>query len=312
MTLLIGALTLGGILALLAIGVYLSFRIFSIADMTVDGAVTLGGAVTGVLLIQFGAHPIQAMLFSVLAGMLAGAVTGIMQTTFRINSLLAGILMMTALYSINLRIMQKSNLPLHDTTTLSTLCHALGRSLFESRSLDLLGWSIAPDDLLFLLCVFAIVLSITLILWMFLRTDLGTAMRASGDNPEMIRALGGNVEAYRIAGLALSNGLVALSGSIWAQYQNFADAQMGIGMIVWGLASVIVGEALIAGSMGVGVALAGAILGSLLFRELIAIALSFGLNPNDLKLVTAFFVFLALTLPRQILKMGPSPSVKPS
>ena len=134
-------------------------------------------------------------------------------------------------------------------------------------------------------------------LYWFFRTELGTAMRASGDNPQMIRALGVNVERYRILGLALSNGLVALSGALLAQYQGFADAQMGIGMVVWGLASVIIGESLL-GSRSLGLAIYGAVAGSVLFRLLVAIALRWGLNPNDLKLVTALFVFAALVLPQ--------------
>ena len=128
-------------------------------------------------------------------------------------------------------------------------------------------------------------------------------MRASGDNPQMIRALGGNVEYYKIFGLALSNGLVGLAGALWAQYQNFADVQMGIGMVVWGLASVIIGEAL-AGTASVGTAIIGTIIGSILFRQLVAIALSFGLNPNDLKLITALFVFAALILPNMLSKLS--------
>ncbi len=126
-------------------------------------------------------------------------------------------------------------------------------------------------------------------------------MRASGDNPQMVRALGGNVENYRIFGLAVSNGLVGLAGALWAQYQNFADVQMGIGMVVWGLASVIIGEAL-TGASSVGIAIVGTIIGSILFRQLVAIALSFGLNPNDLKLITAAFVFAALVLPDMMSK----------
>jgi putative ABC transport system permease protein len=134
-------------------------------------------------------------------------------------------------------------------------------------------------------------------LYVFFRTELGTAMRASGDNAQMIRALGVNVERYRIMGLALANGLVALSGALLAQYQGFADAQMGIGMVVWGLASVIIGESL-TGSRSLGLAIYGAVAGSVLFRLLVAIALRWGLNPNDLKLVTALFVFAALVLPQ--------------
>ncbi|MGZ8219992.1 ABC transporter permease [Methylomagnum sp.] len=303
MTLLIGALTLGTILALLAIGVYVSFRIFAIADITVDGSLTFGAAVTGVLLVKGGIHPLAATGAGFLAGMAAGTVSGILQTRFRINPLLAGILVMTALYSVNLRVMGRSNIPFLGAATLSTYCERFGVQWFGGERINLFGWSVPTADLTVLLLMVLLVAATALALWAFLRTDLGTAMRASGDNPQMIRALGGNVEAYRVFGLALSNGLVGLAGSLWAQYQNFADAQMGIGMVVWGLASVIIGEAL-TGASGVGLAIVGAILGSILFRELVAIALSFGLNPNDLKLVTAVFVFAALILPDTLARLS--------
>jgi putative ABC transport system permease protein len=303
MTLLIGALTLGTILALLAIGVYLSFRIFAIADITVDGSLTLGASVTGVLLIQGSLHPLLATGAGFLAGMAAGTVTGVLQTRFRINPLLSGILVMTALYSVNLRVMGRSNLPFLGATTLSTLCEQLGARWWGGERIELFGWEVASGDVTVLLLMLLLVALVATLLWAFLKTDLGTAMRASGDNPQMVRAMGGNVEAFRVVGLALANGLVGLAGSLWAQYQNFADAQMGIGMVVWGLASVIIGEAM-TGVAGVGLAITGAILGSILFRELVAIALSFGLNPNDLKLVTAAFVFVALVLPETLSRLS--------
>jgi putative ABC transport system permease protein len=303
MTLLIGALTLGTILALLAIGVYLSFRIFAIADITVDGSLTLGASVTGVLLIQGSLHPLLATGAGFLAGMAAGTVTGVLQTRFRINPLLSGILVMTALYSVNLRVMGRSNLPFLGATTLSTLCEQLGVRWWGGERIELFGWEVASGDVTVLLLMLLLVALVATLLWAFLKTDLGTAMRASGDNPQMVRAMGGNVEAFRVVGLALANGLVGLAGSLWAQYQNFADAQMGIGMVVWGLASVIIGEAM-TGVAGVGLAITGAILGSILFRELVAIALSFGLNPNDLKLVTAAFVFVALVLPETLSRLS--------
>jgi putative ABC transport system permease protein len=303
MTLLIGALTLGTILALLAIGVYLSFRIFAIADITVDGSLTLGASVTGVLLIQGSLHPLLATGAGFLAGMVAGMVTGVLQTRFRINPLLSGILVMTALYSVNLRVMGRSNLPFLGATTLSTLCEQLGVRWLGGERIELFGWEVASGDVTVLLLMLLFVALVAILLWAFLKTDLGTAMRASGDNPQMVRAMGGNVEAFRVVGLALANGLVGLAGSLWAQYQNFADAQMGIGMVVWGLASVIIGEAM-TGVAGVGLAITGAILGSILFRELVAIALSFGLNPNDLKLVTAAFVFVALVLPETLSRLS--------
>jgi len=301
MTLLIGALTLGIILALLALGVYISYRIFDIADITVDGSLTFGAAVASVLLVKHGVHPLWATGAGFIAGALAGSVSGILQTRFHINSLLAGILVMTALYSVNLHVMGRSNIPFLGATTLSTYCEQLGSDLFGGSDTDLWGWTVSSADLTMLILMFALVSFIALILWAFLRTDIGTAMRASGDNPQMVRALGGNVENYRIFGLAVSNGLVGLAGALWAQYQNFADVQMGIGMVVWGLASVIIGEAL-TGASSVGIAIVGAIIGSVLFRQLVAIALSFGLNPNDLKLITAAFVFAALVLPDMMSK----------
>ena len=199
--------------------------------------------------------------------------------------------------------MGRSNIPFLGTVTLSTYCEKLGNLVFGSNETLLLGWTVSTTDLMTLILMFLLVSSISLVLWLFFHTDLGTAMRASGDNPQMIRALGGNVEYYKIFGLALSNGLVGLAGALWAQYQNFADVQMGIGMVVWGLASVIIGEAL-AGTASVGTAIIGTIIGSILFRQLVAIALSFGLNPNDLKLITALFVFAALILPNMLSKLS--------
>ncbi len=304
MTLLIGALTLGIIFALLALGVYISYRIFDIADITVDGSLTFGAAVTSVLLVKHGVHPLWATGAGFTAGVVAGSVSGILQTRFRINSLLAGILVMTALYSVNLHVMERSNIPFLGTVTLATYCAEWGAHWFGGAETDLWGWTVSTANLTLLLFMLVLVSLIALSLWAFLRTDLGTAMRASGDNPQMIRALGGNVENYRIFGLAVSNGLVGLAGALWAQYQNFADVQMGIGMVVWGLASVIIGEAL-TGASSVGVAIIGTIIGSVLFRQLVAMALSFGLNPNDLKFVTAAFVFAALILPDTMKKLSP-------
>jgi putative tryptophan/tyrosine transport system permease protein len=295
MTLLIGALTLGLIMSLVALGVYVSFRVFGIADITVDGSLTFGAAVAGVLIVVHGVNPALATAAGFAAGLVAGCVTGVLQTRFRIDPLLSGILVMTALYSVNLRVMGRSNIPFLDATTLASWSGRLARGWFGD-SADLFGWTVNGQDLVLLGLVAAIVALAAGGLYGFFRTDIGTAMRASGDNVQMIRALGANVEAYRIIGLSISNGLVGLGGALWAQYQNFADAQMGIGMIVWGLASVIIGQAL-TGAPSLGYAIVGTVLGSVLFRLLVAIALGFGLNPNDLKLVTAAFVFVALVLP---------------
>lgn len=295
MTLLIGSLTIGLILSLLALGIYISYRVFDIADITVDGSITLGAAICAVLLVNH-TNPLLATLAGFAGGLAAGAVTGVLQTKFKINSLLAGILVMTALYSVNLHIMGKSNVPLLSADSFTTWIEHTGQAWFGAPEVNVAGWLVSARDLATLLTVLGMIIAACLVLYWFFRTDLGTAMRASGNNPQMVRALGVNIEGYRIWGLALSNGLVALSGALLAQYQGFADAQMGIGMIVWGLASVIIGESL-TGSRSLGLAIYGAVAGSVLFRLLVAMALRWGLNPNDLKLVTALFVLAALVLP---------------
>lgn len=309
MTLLLGALTIGLILSLLALGIYISYRVFDIADITVDGSITLGAAICAVLIVR-GSHPLLATLCGFGGGLVAGTVTGILQARFKINSLLAGILVMTGLYSVNLHVMGKSNVPLLSGKSLTTVAERLGPKWFGGTEVSVLGWLVSARDLFTLLTVGLITVVACLALYWFFRTALGTAMRAAGDNPQMIRALGVNVERYRILGLAIANGLVALSGALLAQYQGFADAQMGIGMVVWGLASVIIGESL-TGSRSLGLAVYGAVAGSVLFRLLVAIALRWGLNPNDLKLVTALFVFAALVLPRLIQRrkrVAPAPA----
>jgi putative ABC transport system permease protein len=296
MILLLGALTIGLILSLLALGIYISYRVFDIADITVDGSITLGASICAVLIVR-GVNPLVATLGGFAGGLAAGTVTGILQAKFRINALLSGILVMTGLYSVNLHVMGKSNVPLLSGTSLMTWAERLGQTLFGQPEVNLLGWPVSSRDLATLVGALGMTVVAGLGLYWFFRTELGTAMRAAGDNPQMIRALGVHLERYRIMGLALANGLTALSGALLAQYQGFADAQMGIGMVVWGLASVIIGESL-TGSRSLGLAIYGTVAGSVLFRVLVAIALRWGLNPNDLKLVTALFVFAALVLPQ--------------
>lgn len=295
MSLLIASFSIGFILSLLALGVYVSFRIFEFADITAEGSFTLGAAVAAVLLVG-GWHPLAATLAGSAAGAVAGAVTGILAMRFAIQRLLSGILTMTALYSINLRIMNKSNVPLLHEKTLMTQAEHLGHWWWGARSLTVMGWEVSQRDGAFLVLGAALVMLVCVTLFLFFRTNLGTAMRATGDNAQMIRAMAADDRLMVILGLALSNALVALSGALMAQYQGFADVQMGIGMVVWGLASVIIGEALV-GTRQLGYAITGAVMGSVLFRLLVAVALRWGLNPNDLKLITAVFVFAALFLP---------------
>lgn len=305
MTLLIGSWTIGLILALLALGVFISFRIFSFPDVTADGSLTLGAAVAAALIAQ-GYSPWGATALAMVAGALAGGLTGLLHTRFQINGLLAGILVATALYSVNLHVMGRSNIPLLDARTVSSdLVSLTTRVTGLPDSFPILGRDVRARDAVNLAASAALVVALGIALYVFLGTEIGTAMRATGDNPRMIRALGVDVGRSITIGLMLSNALVALSGAILAQYQGFTDVQMGIGMIIWGLASVILGQALV-NSRGIGLSIAGAILGSLLFRLMVALALRWGLDPNDLKLITATFVFAALVLPR-LLTARPRP-----
>jgi len=296
MSLLIGALTIGLILSLLALGIYISFRIYDFPDMTAEGSITLGAAVAAILIIH-GTDPVSASLLAFFCGAVAGMTTGIIHARFGINGLLSGILVMTALYSVNLHIMGRSNIPLMEAKTFASWASHAGSVLFNGADkLQVMGNAVAVHDLSILLCTLVLVVAVAVVLYVFFNTNLGLAMRATGDNAQMVRALGISDSNMKILGLALSNALVALSGALLCQYQGFADVQMGIGMLVWGLASVIIGEALV-GVKRPGYLLAAAILGSILFRLLVAVALRLGLDPNDLKLITAVFVFIALIFP---------------
>src|SRR5262245_26021821 len=326
MTLLLSAWTVRLILALLALGVYISFRLFSFPDITVDGSFALGASLAAVLMTggphqllsslnaiylwpaawipaPGGIHPLTASLLGMLGGALAGACTGVLHTRFRINGLLAGILVMTALYSVNLLVLGKSNQPLLNMPTLASYADTVAEAVAgEDTTLRFMIWEFGPREVALFVLSLLLVGVVGVLLYVFFRTELGTAMRATGDNAQMITALGVDTRNMTTLGLAISNGLVALAGALFAQYGGWADVQMGIGMVVWGLASVIIGEALV-GSRHLGPALIGSVMGSVLFRLLIAMVLLAGLNPNYLKFFTAVFVFLALVLPGQLSRL---------
>lgn len=304
MVLLIGSLTIGLVLALLALGMLISFRVLDFRDLTVDGSLTLGGSVAAALLVR-GVPPVPATAGAFCAGMAAGALTGVLHTRLRINGLLSGILVMTALYSVNLHVMGKSNLPL---LTEATIFRSAAEGMDASSAVvSVMGWEVRQNELWMLFVMAGLIAGTGALLQLFFRTNLGLAMRATGDNPQMIRALGVDVSRMITLGLAIGNGLVALSGAVLVQYQGFADVQMGLGMVVWGFASVILGEALV-GTRQLGYLILGAVLGSVLFRLLVAIALRWGLNPNDLKLITAVFVLGALVLPDLISRVRRRPA----
>ncbi len=274
------ALDLGLIYGLMALGVYLTFRILDFPDLTVDGSFTTGAA-TAAALILLGQPPLLATLAGAVVGAVAGLITGVLHTKGKINPLLAGILTQIALYSINLRIMGRANLPLlRQDTMLSPL-----------RDEGLFGSWVSVG-------VFALVtLAFMVALDWFLNTDLGLALQATGDNERMIRSQGVSTDATKILGLALSNALVGLCGALIAQYQGFADIGMGIGLIVAGLASVIIGQALLPSRRFIFATLA-VVVGSVVYRLVIQVALGLGFDPNDMKLISAVLVILALLLPR--------------
>ncbi|MFV0406159.1 MAG: ABC transporter permease [Propioniciclava sp.] len=276
----IPAVELGLLYAIMALGVYLTFRILEFADLTVDGSITTGAGIAAIGIIN-GVPPALTLLLALASGLVAGLITGLLHTKGHIDGLLAGILTQVGLYSINLRIMGRSNLPLLREQTLFT----------PLREAKILGTWLGPAIILV-----GVLLVLALIIW-FLHTDLGTALRATGDNPEMIRSFGVSTDATKILGLALSNGLVAVCGALIAQYQGFADIGMGIGMIVAGLASVIIGQAIV-GRLTITRAAIAVVVGSVLYRVVIQLALEAGLNPNDMKLISAVLVVLALVLPQ--------------
>ncbi|MFL4478838.1 ABC transporter permease [Paeniglutamicibacter sp. ORCA_105] len=276
----ITAVELGLIYAIMALGVYLTFRILDFPDLTVDGSFTTGAAVASISIVN-GVNPFIATAIAFFIGAIAGVITGLLHTKGKIDGLLAGILTMIALYSINLRIMTKANVPLLGETTVLTF-------LRENQWLG--TWT--SIGLMFLGCLVAV----AAIVW-FLRTDVGLAMRATGDNEEMIRSLGVNTDNQKILGLALSNGLVGLSGAIIAQFQGFADIGMGIGVILIGLASVIVGQAIF-GQKFIWIAALAVVFGSVAYRLVIQLALNAGLEVNDMKLISAVLVVIALLLPQ--------------
>jgi putative ABC transport system permease protein len=280
------AVTQGLAYAALAWGVYLASRVLHFADITPDGSFTLGAAVAASLIVT-GTDPLVATFVALLAGTVAGYVTGVLHTRLGVKDLLAGILVMTALYSVNLHVMGKSNISLLDVRTVVEDVHRL----IPASA----GWS---DDLSLGVLFLGVALVLGALLAWYLRTDFGMAMRAVGDNPAMITAQGVDRRRMIELGLALANGLVAFSGALMAQQQGFADVGMGVGTLVAGMAAVIMGETLLFNRRGLGVTITMVAVGAILFRGMVALALRAGLNPIDLKLATAAFVLAALALPK--------------
>ena len=275
MVLILGSLQQGFIYALLALGIYISFRILNIPDLTAEGSFTFGLAVSAAVTVS--GHPFLAILLAVIAGALAGGVTGVIQTKIGVHPVLAGILTMSGLYSINLMVMNKSsNLSL------------IGKDTIYNVLENVFGGVLSSD------CVKSIA---SMLVILFFKMQLGLCIRATGDNEAMVRASSINVDSTKIFALALSNALIALSGGLLAQYQGFADINSGVGILVVGLASVIIGEAFI-GKRGISLGFFSAVVGSVVYRFIVAIAINFDIFPAfTLKLVSAVIVGAALSIP---------------
>lgn len=266
----------------MAMGIFITMRVFNIPDITTDGSYTLGATVTAVLLTAN--VPLWIVLpVSILAGALAGTLTGFVHTKLGIDALLSGILVMTALYSVNLMILGRSNIPLIGTT-----------SIFNELPLPL------PADVKALLIAVFFVLILLLLIIFLLKTDFGIAMRATGNNPMMTRAMGVNNDRIKIIGLAMANGLTATSGFLVAQYQGFADINMGIGIVITGLGSVLIADAirLWTGIRKIGRQITLVLMGCIIFQAVLAFTLSVGIDPNLLKMVTALFVLTIVAIPK--------------
>lgn len=277
--LLLPTLSQGLLWALMALGVYLTYRVLDIADLTVEGSFPLGAAVAAALLVK-GFDPLTSVFMAGVAGALAGVVTGILHTKLKIPALLAGILTMIALYSVNLRVMGKANISLLRVDTVFTFIRDMG--LNNAQAIFLVG-------------LISTIFFGALMYWFF-GTEIGAAIRATGFNQQMIRAQGIDTNGTIIVGLLISNALVAISGALIGQSNGFADVGMGTGTIVIGLASVIIGEVLF-GTRSFKNCLLSVVLGSVVYRFVIALVLQLGMPPNDLKLFTSVLVAFALSMP---------------
>lgn len=281
-----GAVSQGVLWGIMVLGVFITFRLLDIPDMTCDGSFALGGAVVAVLIVNFNVDPALAILAGMVAGGIAGAVTGFLTTVFEIPAILAGILTQISLWSINLRVMGKSNTPLLTSSTIF------------SNIADMTG---LPQSTIAALVGIVLAAVIVIILYWFFGTEIGSALRATGDNEHMIRALGVSTNKTKVIALVLSNALIGLSGGLICESQKYADIGMGTGAIVIGLAAIVIGEVLgrlLPGGLSkFGTRLVSAVVGSVVYFLIRAIVLQLGMDANDMKLLSAIIVALALCIP---------------
>jgi putative ABC transport system permease protein len=282
----------GFLFGFLGLGVLITFRFFRFPDLTAEGSYPLGGAVAATLLVE-NVDPFLATAAAVGAGALAGMATALVHTKLKINNIIAGIIVMTALYTVNLRVMGRANISL------------LNASSIDERIvgwLNAIGLAARDDSTTTIAVTFVLLLVVSLGLAWFMRTDLGLAVRATGENETMIRSLGVDTDKTKLIGLAISNGAIALSGALVAQNHGFADIGMGIGILVTGAAAVLIGEAIF-GDRSIAIWIVAALVGVLIYRFLVAAALRLGMQPVDLKLITAVLLLAALAVPRVRLRV---------
>lgn len=278
-----GAISQGVLWGIMVLGVYITYKILDIADLTVDGSFALGSCVCATLIANYQIDPVIALILAVFAGMIAGAVTGILHTVFEIPAILAGILTQISLWSVNLRIMGgKSNVPLLKVDTVFT-------GIVEKT-----GMKQSLVSLVIGIVIAAIIISV---LYWFFGTEIGSAIRATGNNEKMIRALGVDIKKTKMLGLMLSNGLVGLSGALVCQNSKYGDINMGTGAIVIGLAAIVIGEVLMGRFISFKVKLTSAVVGSVVYFMIRAIVLYLGMSANDMKILSAVIVALALCIP---------------
>lgn len=288
MTLVISVFEQGMIYAIMALGMYITYKILDFPDMTVDGSFPLGASLSAVLISQ-GMNPYLTLLLSFAAGLMAGTITGLIHVKLKVRDILASIIMMTALYSVNLRIAGKANLPIYNYDNIYN----------NSLTNHLLGGALSPYKNLIIIAI--IVVIVKCVLDWYLKTKSGYLLKAVGDNETLVTSMGIDKGKIKILGLAIANGLVSLSGSMFAQQQRFFDASMGVGTAVIGLASVIIGTALFGQISVLGFSIS-VILGSILYKGCVAAAIRIGLQSTDLKLVTAVLFLLILVLSSRIEK----------
>lgn len=282
-----GAVAQGILWGVMVLGVYITFRVLDFADMTVDGSFALGGAVCATMITK-GMNPFAAVLAAIILGVIAGYVTGFLHTVFEIPGILAGILTQISLYSINLRIMGRSNLPL---LKVDTVFDVVQKGIYKLTGIQMASVHVA------LLIGFIVAAGVVCLLYWFFGTEIGCAIRATGNNEYMVRALGQNTNMTKVLALMLSNGLIALSGALVAMYQGFGDVSMGTGAIVIGLASIVIGEVLFKRFKSFFGKFTAVVFGAIIYRIIVAYVLQMGLTASDLKLLTAVVVAVALAVP---------------